>query len=166
MPAVHQFVPTFEPGATGAHMQEVQRMVREDLGVDSEIFSEHQRGGFTSHVFRDYGSAVPARKGDVLIYQMAIGSVVADFVADQVKRRPGDRHLAVNHHNFTPPSFLQPWEHGVTWGVTWGQRQLRELASISELGIAVSSFNRTEMVRAGFEHTVVVPILADVERMG
>src|SRR5689334_4267582 len=124
MVAVHQFVPTFEPGATGAHMREVQRMVREDLGLESEIFSEHQRGGYACRGFRDYGRTVPARKGDVLVYQMAIGSVVADFVAEQVKQQELGRHFVLNHHTFTPPMFLQPWEHGVTWGVTWGQRQL------------------------------------------
>src|SRR4051812_28043827 len=117
MAAVHQFVPTFEPGATGAHMVEFQRMVREDLGLESEIFSEHQRGPFSgrAHRFDDYGRTVAVRRGDVLVYQMAIGSVVADFVRDRVNEGRGTRHLVLNHHNFTPPSFLLPWEQGVTW---------------------------------------------------
>jgi glycosyltransferase involved in cell wall biosynthesis len=164
--ALHQFVPTFEPGATGAHMLEVQRMVREDLGLESEIFAEHIRGDFASpeigaRTFTEYRGA----PDDILLYQMAIGSTVADFVRERVESFPG-RSLVVNHHNFTPPRFLQPWEHGVTWGVTWGERQLRELAPHSELGIAVSSFNRDELIKAGFEHTTVAPVLVDLERMG
>ena len=164
--AVHQFVPTFEPGATGAHMLEVQRMVREDLGLESEIFCEHQSGGFRAHPYGDYGKVVAARVDDVLIYQMAIGSVVADFVRQRVTEPGSRRRLVVNHHNFTPAAYFQPWEEGVTWGVTWGQRQLRELAPCAELGIAVSSFNQTGLTAAGYVNTTVVPILVDLDRAG
>src|SRR5262249_41238226 len=146
--AVHQFVPTFEPGATGAHMLELQRMVREDLGLESEIFCEHERGGFRARRFTDYGRSVPGRRDDVLVSQMAVGSGGADFVRDRMGDAGTDRRLVVNHHNFTPPAYFQPWEHGVTWGVTWGERQLRELAPLSALGIAVSSFNRIGLVNA------------------
>src|SRR6266550_567663 len=151
-------------------MLELQRMVRGDLGLESEIFCEHQGGGFDARHYRarrytDYGTAVAAGADDVLIYQMAIGSVVADFVLDRV-RETGRRRLVVNHHNFTPPAFFQPWEHGVTWGVAWGERQLRELAPAAELGIAVSSFNRQGLITAGYRTTTVVPVLVDLDGMG
>jgi glycosyltransferase involved in cell wall biosynthesis len=145
-------------------MLELQRLAREDLGVESEIFSEHRREGFGhARRYRDYGREVVAGRNDVLIYQMAIGSVVADFVREKGAR---GRRLVVNHHNFTPPRFLQPWEHGVTWGVTWGERQLRELAVVSDLGVAVSAFNRAELVRAGYARTAVVPVLVDLDASG
>jgi glycosyltransferase involved in cell wall biosynthesis len=169
--AVHQFVPTFEPGATGAHMLELRRLVREDLGLESEIFAEHIRGDYDgmadgAHRFTEYGRAVAARTDDLLVYQMAIGSVVADFVRDRVTGRGQRRRLVLNHHNFTPPRFLQPWEAGVSYGVTWGEAQLRELAPVTRLGVAVSTFNEVELQRAGYEHTAVVPVLVDVDTMG
>ena len=169
--AIHQFVPTFEPGATGAHMVELRRLVREDLGLESEIFAEHIRGDYAeladgAHRHTDYGRAVAAGGDDVLVYQMAIGSVVADFVRDRVTGAGHHRRLVVNHHNFTPPKFLQPWEHGVTHGVTWGEAQLRELAPLTALGVAVSSFNQAALQRAGYERTVVVPVLVDLDAMG
>jgi len=151
-------VPTFEPGAVGSHVIEVQRLVREDLGLASEVFAEHVRGPGGARRHTDYGRAVPARPGDVLVYQMAIGSVVADFVA----ARP--ETLVVNSHNITPARFLQPWDPGVTHGVAWGQDQLRQLAGRAALGVAVSSFNRADLVAAGFARTAVVPVLVDVGR--
>ena len=165
MSALHQFVPTFEPGATGAHMLEVQRVAREDLGVESEIFAEHIRGDYQrlttpAHDFREYGRRYPARRDDVLVYQMAIGSDVADFVGER------SEVLVVNHHNFTPIRLMQPWDDGVTWGVTWGERQLRELAARTELGIAVSSFNREALERTGYRNTAVAPIIADLDQLG
>ena len=86
VPALHQFVPTLDPGAVGAHLLEIQRRLR-DAGWDSEVFSEHTKAPYDgrAHRFRTYGTAVPARDSDVLVYHSAIGSSVADWLMD---RRP------------------------------------------------------------------------------
>src|SRR3954452_4466929 len=96
---------------------------------------------------------------------MAIGSVVAHFVRDRVEQSP-HRSLVVNYHNFTPMRYLQAWDHGVTWGVEWGMRQLRELAPLTTLGIAVSMFNEADLRDAGYARTTVVPVLCDLDAMG
>jgi glycosyltransferase involved in cell wall biosynthesis len=110
-----------------------------------------------AHPYRRYGSAVPARPDDVLLYQMAIGSEVADFVRERGRR------LVVNHHSLTPVEFFQPWEPGATHGVTWGRRQLAELAPVTELAVAVSGHNQAELVEAGYRPTTVAPVLVDLD---
>lgn len=154
MRALHQFVATFEPGATGAHMLEVQRLAREVLGVESDLFAEYRRGPHAASVrpHRDY----KARPGDVLVYHMAIGSVVADFVADR------DAPLVVDFHNITPAHFIEPWEPGAAYGCAWGRNQLRDLAACAELGIAHSAYSEEELRREGFADTAAAPILLDL----
>ena len=68
MAAIHQFVPTLEPGAVGAHALEVKRLC-DELGIESTTFAEHVREVWSAHGrdFRDYGRTVPARPGDVLL---------------------------------------------------------------------------------------------------
>jgi glycosyltransferase involved in cell wall biosynthesis len=159
--ALHQFVPTFESGAVGTHTIELQRLAREDLGVDSEIFSEFVKPPLAgkAHHFRDYGKRLAASKEDVLVYQMAIGSNVADFVAQRTEA------LVVNHHNLTPAWFTEPWAPGVSYGTSWGEAQLRELAPRTALGVAVSAFNQRDLVTAGYCRTAVVPVLVDYDGM-
>jgi glycosyltransferase involved in cell wall biosynthesis len=158
MAGLHQFVPTFEPGAVGGHMAELQRLWRESGRGESEVFAEHHRGGFQGRDFRDYGTRrFPARPGDVLVYQMAIGSAVADFV----KARP--EPLVLNHHNLTPPELLHQWEPGATWGVQWGMSQLRELAGRTSLAVAVSHYNAAQLAEAGYHRIEVAPVLFDIE---
>ena len=154
MRALHQFVATFEPGATGAHMLEVQRLAREVLGVESELFAEYRRGPHAESVrqHRDY----KPRAGDVVVYHMAIGSVVADFVADC------DVPLVVDFHNITPAHFIEPWEPGAAYGCAWGRNQLRDLAARAELGIAHSAYSEEELRAEGFPDTAVAPILLDL----
>ena len=154
---MHQFVPTFEPGAVGGHMLELQRLGREVLGVEAELFAEFVHparvGQARSHT--DYGRKVPARPGDLLVYHMAIGSVVADFV----RQRP--EQLVVDHHNITPPELYERWEPAAAYGCSWGRAQLPELAARTTLGVADSTYNEDELRRAGYAATATAPILLD-----
>ena len=156
MPRLLQFVPTFEPGAVGGHMVELQRLWREAGRGEAEVFAEHFRGGFTGVPFRDYGTRrFRAQPGDLLVYQMAIGSTVADFVMS----RP--EPLVLNHHNLTPPELLEQWEPTATYGVTWGMSQLRELARRTSVAVAVSHYNARQLADAGYRRIEVAPVLFD-----
>lgn len=155
--ALHQFVPTFEPGAVGGHMLELQRLAREVLGVEADLFAEFVdprcEGRARRHV--DYGRRVPARAGDVLVYHMAIGSGVADFVRERSER------LVVDHHNITPPELYARWEPDAAYGCSWGRSQLPQLAARAVLGVADSPFNEEELRQAGYAATATAPILLD-----
>lgn len=160
MRAVHQFVPTYEPGAVGAHTAQVQRLAQE-LGYRSEIFAEFvvpQLAGEARN-FGDYGRRVRAHEDDVLIYQLCTGSVVADFVMEQRAR------VVVNYHNVTPVSFYARWEPDLVYGLAWGREQLRALAKSAELGIAVSSYNERELIDAGYRSTATAPVLMDLSAL-
>ena len=106
--------------------------------------------------YQEYGRAVPARPDDRLVYQVAIGSPVADWLVDRSET------LIANHHNFTPMRFLQAWDPTATHGVVWGRRQLQRLAGRCALGIADSRFNQLDLEAAGFTESVVVPVLVDL----
>jgi glycosyltransferase involved in cell wall biosynthesis len=157
--AIHQFVPTLEPSAVGAHVLEIKRLC-DDLGIESHTFAEHVREPWAAHGrhYRDYGRSVPARPGDVLLYHVAIGSVVADFVLD----RP--EPLVVDHHNITPASWFAPWEPAVVHGIAWGRSQLARLGPRTILGLGDSDFNRRELEDLGYGRTGVAPILLDLDQ--
>ena len=102
--------------------------------------------------YSDYGAAVRAGKDDVLLYQVATGSSVADFLLERPER------LAVNYHNLTPARFFEGWEPGAVHSVAWGWSQVRKLAPRTELGIAVSAYNERELRGAGYANTAVAPV--------
>jgi glycosyltransferase involved in cell wall biosynthesis len=150
---VHQFVPTLEPGAVGAHTLAVRDVLRA-AGHTSEVFAaeiDRTWSGRGAHLLRDARG-----RADVIVYQMAIGSVVADAVL--ARSEP----IVVNHHNLTPMRFIAGWQPVAAHGVTWGRGQLRELGARAVLGIADSTYNEHDLVEAGFTRTTVVPILLDL----
>jgi len=155
--AVHQFVPTFEPGAVGGHALQVQRLFQ-DRGLQSEIYAEHLRmpGAVRGRRFTDYRGRRGRKGREVLLYHMAVGSTVADFV----ESRP--EPLVVDHHNITPPSFFARWQPELVHGVSWGLDQLLRLGRRAALGAADSAFNQGELDAAGYRRSAVAPLLVDV----
>jgi glycosyltransferase involved in cell wall biosynthesis len=149
---LRQFVPVLEPGAVGSHTLEVERLCRE-LGIETEVYAEDVRAVWAGRGRRlkDYRP----REDDVLLYHVAIGSPVADFVASQ----PGT--VVVDHHNITPASYFADWEPPVVHGIAWGRRQLADLAARASAGLADSGFNRGELDDLGYPRTSVAPILLD-----
>lgn len=157
MPTVHQFTPVLEPGAVGSHTLEI-RSTLQAAGWESEIFSARATPGFGTYVpFTEYGASVAADPDDVLLYHVAIGSEVGDFVADRRER------VAVDHHNITPVEYYERWTPEVGPGIRWGRRQLAALAPRSTFGLADSAFNRSELTAAGCRRSAVVPILVDLD---
>lgn len=157
MTRVHQFTPVFAAhDAIGNHIESVRAALR-DAGIGGEVFAEHVEPTMKGrgHLFSDYGTAVPAEPDDVLLYHLAIGSRVGDFVAARPER------MAVWYHNITPPEFLRPWEVRAAPGVAWGVRQMEALATRADFSIADSSFNARELEDAGYADPVVVPILLE-----
>ena len=126
--------------------------------------------GYQSDIF--YGNASPDRldqgfpvsrigdpssTGRVLLYQLSIGSGVADIFRERPERK------FVNYHNITPAGLLEAWLPAVGEEVRWGRAQLRDLALVTEFAIADSGFNERELQDAGYRSTVTVPLLIDPE---
>jgi glycosyltransferase involved in cell wall biosynthesis len=149
--SVHQFVPMLHRhDAVGQHTLAVQALLR-SRGVASEIFVELDDPD-TADVtlrFRDYASRAAPR--DVLVYQMATDSDLADWLRTRPER------LVVNYHNITPPELFAPWDTSLALHQVRARRQLAEFAGRAALGVAVSAFNRADLDAAGFRRTEVVP---------
>jgi glycosyltransferase involved in cell wall biosynthesis len=156
VPTLHQFVPTLEPGATGSHAIEIQRFLR-TKGWRSELFSYEAKPPFEEIGFdyRDYGEEVPAQPDDLLLYHVAIGSVVADWLM------PRHETLLLYFHNLTPAEYYDRWEPFAAYACTWGRTQLRRLVDRATFAMAASAYSQRDLLDAGYVDTAVVPILLD-----
>jgi glycosyltransferase involved in cell wall biosynthesis len=152
---VHLFVSEFEPGAVGIHTLMARDALRK-AGHETEIYALQVAPAYADSGARD---AMKYRDhADVVVYQFAIGSVVADVVREQAAP------VIVNHHNLTPWRYLAGWEPAAAHGVAYGHAQLHALATQAALGLAVSRYNEADLIAAGYPNTAVVPIFTDFSR--
>ncbi len=149
--AVHQFVPWLHAhDAVGSHSLKVREALRSS-GFRSEIFYEGaapEAAGEGLH-FSEY-PAHAARS--VILYQMAVGSVLADYLF----ARP--EPMILWYHNLTPGSFFAEWDPALVDATQWGRAQLAMLAPRVSLALAVSAYNESEMLELDYLATEVVPI--------
>lgn len=154
---IDQVIPTLASrDAIGGHTVQLRDLLR-SRGYRSDIYY-----GNASTDRLDFGQPVErlgehSPNGRVLLYQLSIGSGVADIFRQRSERK------FVNYHNITPADLLEAWMPEVGEEVRWGRAQLRDLAPVAEFAIADSRFNEGELRSAGYRSTTTLPLLIDLE---
>jgi glycosyltransferase involved in cell wall biosynthesis len=154
--AVHQLLATLSPGdAIGNEALAVRGLLR-GAGYASEIFAE------TAHP-RLIGEARPLEAylevsgpDTVCLFHFAVGSAAGPLIHSLPDR------LVLRYHNVTPARFFQGFQNHVMGLCHHGRRSLEAFAPRTELALAVSEFNRRELLAAGFRRAAVLPIVLDL----
>jgi glycosyltransferase involved in cell wall biosynthesis len=158
--AVHQFVPTLNPhDATGTHTLLLRDILRK-AGWRSEIFAEAIHDDLAAEAYKHWMYPDHASPGDVHIYQFSTSSAVAGFLAER------SEPLIVDFHNFTGPEHFAAWEPQTEARAARAHDELALLARRARLGLADSHFNERDLQRAGYQRTMVIPVLVDYRRVG
>ncbi len=155
VPAVHQLVPNLDRGdAIGNHVRALQNLLR-GWGYASDVYAQYihrdlQKDARFYTRYRDV-----AHPDNVLLFHFSIGSEVTSFFAGLPDRR------VVIYHNITPAEYWVGVNARVADRCRRGRWELDRLASVADLALGVSEFNRRELETAGFRRTGVLPILVD-----
>jgi glycosyltransferase involved in cell wall biosynthesis len=95
---------------------------------------------------------------DVVILHYALVSPLTQALIEHRGRR------VILHHNVTPPEFFAGVDDELARICALGRDQLPLLRRHVDLALAVSEFDRGELLAAGFPRTGVVPLLLDFAR--
>ncbi len=116
----------------------------------------HRSDVFATHIHPDLRSEIrPIRSylgdpGALLIIHHSMGFDAFETVVGLPDRK------ALVYHNITPESFFE--DEYTRRFVRLGHRQLRRLVPHVEQAVAVSAYNRRELVAAGYRDPMVIPI--------
>jgi glycosyltransferase involved in cell wall biosynthesis len=149
--AVHQFHSgTAEGDAITNQMLQLQGLLHE-LGMESEIYAEHIAPGLQDRIRSIHGYA--GSEDELLLLHHSMGySAFDDVVA-----LPND--VVVVYHNVTPEQYFE--DESTRLHIRLGREQLKVLAHRALFGVAVSNFNRREMLAVGFRRVDVMPVRVD-----
>jgi len=157
---VDQFVHTLQYGdAISGEALTIKRVLR-DLGHDSEIVSlnTHEKYKGLNISLEEFQSK-RAEKCALAINHYSISSPLNDAY-----KRLTNAKRALIYHNVTPPSWFSSYNHRVTEDLKKGRSDLATLTEITDLAIADSSFNKSELVEIGFKDPAVLPLPLDPVR--
>jgi glycosyltransferase involved in cell wall biosynthesis len=153
--AVHQLTPNFGLGdAIGNHVRALRALLR-GWGYASDVYAQHidQRLAGDARFYTRYRDV--SHPDNVVIFHFSIGSELTGLFAGL-----GDRRVLL-YHNITPPEYFVGVNARVADRCRRGRWELRRLATVTDLALGVSEFNRQELEAEGFRRTGVLPILVD-----
>jgi glycosyltransferase involved in cell wall biosynthesis len=149
--ALHHFVPVVHGGdAVGRHTLRL-RDAAVAHGFESHIYVDIAERATESETMSLFDYDTHARKDDVLVYQFATASYMAQWLTARSER------LVVNYHNITPSDLMSPWDPFLALGQRTAEVELQQMVPRTSLAVADSSYNERQLVEAGFAATAVVP---------
>jgi glycosyltransferase involved in cell wall biosynthesis len=157
---VHQVVAALSPGDAVCNEAFVFQSLLRARGHESEIYAgsiapEMTGQGLPASSYSSRAASLHA----VTIFHFAIGSPVADQVLER------NEPLILRYHNVTPYEFFLGFS-GHLVGLTYhGARSLARFAPRTQLGLAVSEFNRRDLVAASFTPTEVLPLAMNMKAL-
>ena len=153
MSALHQFVPSLlNSDAIGSHVLEIKKTL-DTFGIQNEVFVNSEKDDHVgiAHPFLSYPKM--RSDGDILLYHVAGASAMADFLSSRKEI------IWIDYHNITPSAFFDGWDNRTSASQHIGRIQLERLSGMTQLALADSHFNESELIDLGFSTTQVLPIL-------
>lgn len=156
-----QIVPSLSYGdAIGNNILAIDRMLRKN-GYNSEIYAESIDERLPKKTARKIRKLSNLNNNDVIIYHFSIGSEMTYFFAEQLCRK------VVLYHNITPKEFFERYSFD-SWNMCKeGAEQRKYLADKVDYCLAVSEYNKRDLINDGFKCRIdVLPILIDFSDYG
>ena len=125
------------------------------LGHQSKIYAVNIHPALSAKV-KPLTEYVP---GDGIIHHFAIGSQVNDYV----KKLSVDTKILI-YHNITPYKYFSGYNLKSEQMCKDARMQLRNCTEVYSVALAVSEFNRSELVELGYKNTGVLPILYNYKK--
>ncbi|HMS25612.1 MAG TPA: glycosyltransferase [Acidimicrobiia bacterium] len=141
---------TIERGAVGNHAVGINKALS-DANIETVTFAETIRPEFRSTVKSMEDLSSDLQPDDVVLYQFANPSPMADLLFHRPCR------LIVNYHNITPAHYFSRWFPSTSAAISRARTQLARLAPLSSGAIAVSEFNAAELVALGYRNIEIIP---------
>lgn len=152
---IMQILPTIRMGdAIGNHVVALKKYIS-DAGYDTEIYAESIDNRLPQKTAKNIKYISKINEDDIVIYHMSIGSKLSQWFAGLHCRK------IMVYHNITPLQFAD--NENTEWRIKIanGLQEVKNLASSVEYCIAMSEYNKLDLISMGYnqEKIVVMPYL-------
>lgn len=145
-----QVIGSFSRGdAIGNHIWELHKIF-EKQGIDSEIYSQFRNENQDTSMIKNILELKHVCKEDIIILHMCIGSMVNKYVLQFRCKK------VMMYHNITPPEFLKNYDLNFYRICKQGYKELRQLAGKFDTVIAMSEYNKRDLIKAGYKEPIEV----------
>lgn len=128
--------------------------VLESMGFRTQIYAENIDSRLKKGTASIIEKMPTLKKDDVIIYHKAYGTELSFRLPEYPCRK------ILRYHNITPPRFFNEYSPATVWGTSYGLDGVEYLADKVDYCLAVSEFNKQDLLNMGYKCKIdVLPIL-------
>lgn len=149
---IHQMTATMSMGDAISNEVLAIKKILDDLGIKNEIYAENIDSRLRKNVkrYKEYKE----NNNDIILNHFGIGSPINDFVANL-----NNNIKIIRYHNITPSEFFDGYSITTKQLCETGRNQLKDSSGVYKSALAVSEYNKQELVELGYKNTKVIPII-------
>lgn len=149
---IHQITATISFGDAISNEILAIKKILDDMGICNEIYAENIDPRLKVKVkkYTDY----KGKKNDIIINHFGIGSAVNDYVIGLK-----NKIKIIRYHNITPHKFFDGYNMVSSQLCKLGRKQLERSKDIYRYSLAVSEYNKEELIKLGYKNISVIPII-------
>lgn len=149
-----QMLPTISYGDAVSNDAMALHTVIAGLGYGTGIYAENIGSGLPPGIVRQIRSLPRLNDGDVIIYHLSTGTALNDTLGNYKGRK------IIIYHNITPPEFFEGYSRYAAGLGKDGLRGMAYLSGQADYCLAVSEFNKKQLLKAGYTCRIdVLPVL-------
>lgn len=151
---IYQLLPTISYGDAASNDTLALQQVIKKMGFKSEIYAESVDVRLPKGTAKSIDKLPKITDKDIVIYHMSTGAQLNwDFGKMDCKK-------VMIYHNITPPDFLERYNSRAAIQCSEGIRSLKFLSDKVDYCLAVSAYNKQDLIDLGFKCKIdVLPIL-------
>ncbi|MBR1494205.1 MAG: glycosyltransferase family 4 protein [Acidaminococcaceae bacterium] len=125
-----------------------------EMGYSAPIYTEIAPVGAGWEDIKNISELKSVDSDDIVLYHHATGTNMAEWFS----QLPCKRILV--YHNVTPPEFFAPYDQAAEKSCEWGLQNLKAMRHFVNACIAVSAFNKRDLISLGYACPIdVCPII-------
>ena len=151
---VVQVLSSLSPGdGVGNDCLAIRKALIEE-GLGTQIYAESISPKISKGIALPISHINEIKSDDIMIYHLAIGTEL-NFKIDQIQCKK-----VLRYHNITPGEFFYGYSRDTRNACSYGLKGVRFLADKMDYGLAVSEFNKKDLLKMGYKCPIeVMPIL-------
>lgn len=154
---INQFVSNFcFADAISNNVRYIQKRLIK-LGFESNIYTQYP-DQFSNNECKLYNEYL-GNSGNILIMHASTKSPLHEYISKLPDKK------AMIYHNITPSHFFEGFNDFFVSHLEEARSQLKKIANIYDLSIAVSSFNKKELLDLSFKNVYQIPLFFDFEKL-
>lgn len=149
-----QILPSMAFGdAIGNNVTALNKKISQ-MGYETAVYAERIDARLPSGMVHYVAEMPKLDESDVIIYHLSTGTKLNYEIENYIGR------IVIIYHNITPPHYYKEYDKEAFTSCRDGLQGMAYLADKAEYCLAVSEFNREDLIRAGYKCKIdILPIL-------